>query len=36
MAHQYEHLREKAIRLRTERRMTIDEIVERLKHGWTS
>jgi hypothetical protein len=31
MAHRYDHLREKAIELRTERRMTLEEIVERLK-----
>ncbi len=31
MAHRYDHLREKAIRLRTERQMTLEEIVERLK-----
>lgn len=31
MAHKYDHLREKAIRLRTEQQMTLDEIVERLQ-----
>jgi AcrR family transcriptional regulator len=31
MAHRYDHLREKAIRLRTERLMTLEEIVKRLK-----
>jgi hypothetical protein len=30
MAHQYDHLREKAIILRTKQQMTLDEIVERL------
>lgn len=31
MAHRYDHLRDKAISLRTERQMTLEEIVERLK-----
>lgn len=30
MAHSYDHLREKAIQLRTQHKMTLDEIVERL------
>ena len=30
MAQRYDHIREKAIRLRTEQHMTLDEIVERL------
>ena len=30
MAHHYDHLREKAIRLRTDQQMTLDEITERL------
>jgi hypothetical protein len=30
MAHQYDHLREKAIRLRTEQNMTLQDIMERL------
>lgn len=30
MAHRYDHLREKAIRLRTEQHMTLEEITERL------
>ena len=30
MAHKYDHLREKAIALRTEKQMTLDDIIERL------
>ena len=30
MAHRYDHIREKAIRLRTEQQLTLDEITERL------
>src|SRR4051794_978129 len=30
MAHRYDHIREKAIRLRTEQHLTLDEITERL------
>lgn len=30
MAHRYDHIREKAISLRTEQHLTLDEIVERL------
>ena len=31
MAHKYDHLRQKAIRLRTEQHLTLDAIVERLR-----
>lgn len=31
MAHRYDHLREKAVRLRTEQLLTLDELVERLR-----
>jgi hypothetical protein len=31
MAHQYDHLRAKAVQLRTEQHMTLDDIIERLK-----
>jgi hypothetical protein len=31
MAHKYDHLREKAVQLRTEHRMTLEQIVERLQ-----
>ena len=31
MAHRYDHLRDKAIQLRTEHKMTLDDIVERLR-----
>jgi hypothetical protein len=30
MAHRYDHIREKAVSLRTEQHLTLDEIVERL------
>ena len=30
MAHRYDHIRDKAVRLRTEQKMTLDEITERL------
>ncbi len=45
MANRYAHIRAKAVQLRTEKRMTRNEIVERLqvlnfaqswKRGWTS